>query len=153
MALNVMLSESEQQQLQDVVQRGKAKGRVRTRAQILLKIAEGWKVAQICEAFATSPATVYNTHTRYQQGGVEGVVQDRVQAQRRYALNGDEEALLIAITCSPVPDPHDHWTLRMLRTKLMELGVVERISPATIHELLKKTTSSRGGMNRGALAH
>lgn len=111
----------------------------------------GWKVADICAAFTTCRATVYNTSTRYQQGGIAGVLAERVQARRRHALNGDEEALLIAITCSPVPEHHDHWTLRMLRNKLLELSVVERISPATIHEVLKKTNSSRGGTNRGAL--
>jgi transposase len=151
MGFKVQLSEGEQRQLQTIVHQGTAKGRVRTRAQILMKIAQGWKVAAICDAFDTCPATVYNTHKRYQQGGVALVVGDRVQQCRRQALSGEEEALLVAITCSPVPEPHDHWTLRMLRTKLIELGVVERISPATVHAILKKTTSSPGGMHRGVL--
>ena len=146
MGISVTLTEQEQQHLQTLIHQGTAKGRVRTRAQILLKCAEGWKVATICAAFDTCAATVYNTHTRYQQGGA---VTDRVQAHRRHALTGDEEALLVAITCSPVPEPHAHWTLRMLRSKLIELGVVEQISPATIHDLLKKTHSNLGGMRRG----
>lgn len=153
MAFAVTLTENDHQQLHEVIHHGKALGRVRTRAQILVKIAEGWNVAQICAAVETSPATVYTTHTRYLQGGVDLVVRDRVQARRRQALNGDEQALLIAITCSPVPDSHDHWTLRMLRSKLIELGVVAQISPATIHGLLKKTTSSRGVTSRGVSPH
>jgi len=150
MGISVTLTEQEQQYLQTLIHQGTAKGRVRTRAQILLKCAEGWKVATICAAFDTCVATVYNTHTRYQQGGVPLAVTDRVQARRRHALTGDEEALLVAITCSPVPEPHDHWTLRLLRGKLIELGVVEHISPATIHSLLKKMTLNPGGMRRGA---
>ena len=149
MAFRVCLTESDQQHLHTIVQQGKAKGRVRNRAQVLLKIAAGWTVAAICEAFETSPATVYNTHTRYQQGGVELVMGDRVQARRRHALNGDEEALLVAITCSPVPESHDHWTLRLLRNKLIELGVVEHISAATIHAVLKKTSSNPGDTSPG----
>jgi len=144
------LSEAEQQQLQALIHQGTAKGRVRLRAQILLKAGEGWSVAQLCQVFDVSRATVYNTFARYRDGGVAQVVQDRVQARRRQALNGDEEALLVALTCSPVPDGHAHWTLRLLRNKLLELGVVERISPATIHAVLKKTTSSRGSTSRGA---
>ena len=79
-------------------------------------------------------------------------MQDRAQARRRQGLMGEEEALLVAITCSPVPEGHDHWTLRMLRNKLMELGVVERISPSTIHALLKKTRSSPGNVSHGVSA-
>lgn len=150
MAINITLSDEERQQAQTAAYRGKVTGRVRTRAQILLKLAEAWPVEQICQAFEVCRATVYNTVRRYQQSGIEGVLHDQEQAHRRQALTGEEEALLVAITCSPVPEGHDHWTLRMLRGKLIELGVVECISPATIHTLLKKTNSSRGGTSRGA---
>jgi len=132
-----------------VVHYGKVTARIRPRGQLLLKMAEGWSVQELCKAFDVSIATVYNTHTRYQQGGVEAVQHDRVPARRRQALTGDEEALLVAIPCSPVPEGQDHWTLRLLRNKRIELGVVERIAPATIHAVLKKTISNRGGRNRG----
>lgn len=152
MAFTIQISDEERQQIQQVVQRGKVTARIRTRGQILLKMAEGWSVQDLCEAFDVCTATVYNTYTRYQQGGVEAVLHDGVQARRRQALNGEEEALLVAITCSPVPEGHDHWTLRLLRDKLIALGVVERISPATIHALLKKTSSNPGSISRGVSA-
>ena len=50
---------------------------------------------------------------------------------------------------SPVPDGHDHWTLRLLAGKAVELGFVEHISPETIRALLKKTSSSPGGTSSG----
>jgi hypothetical protein len=37
-------------------------------------------------------------------------------------------------------DGHDHWTLRLLAGKAVELGFVEQISPETIRALLKKTS-------------
>jgi transposase len=150
MSSRVELSEDEQQQLQRYVRQGTTNGHGRTRAQVLLKLMEDWSVAHVCEAFDVCRATVYNTLARYRQGGIALVMQDRVQARRRQALNGEEEALLVAITCSPVPAGHDHWTLRMLRNQLVELGVVERISPSTIHALLKKTNSNPGSISRGA---
>ena len=62
--------------------------------------------------------------------------QERLSRRRS---RGAQQAHLIAIACSPVPDGHDHWTLRMLAGKAVELGFVEKISPETIRALLKKT--------------
>ena len=51
------------------------------------------------------------------------------------------EAHLIALACSPVPDGHDHWTMRALAGKVVELGLVESLSPETVRLRLKKTRS------------
>jgi hypothetical protein len=81
---------------------------------------------------------------------VERVLKDKVQQKRRQALGGEGEALLVAIACSPVPEGHDHWTLRMLRDKLIELDMVDHVSAATIQARLKKTNLSRGSASSGA---
>lgn len=94
----------------------------------------------MAETFGVSEATVSNVRKRYREGGVERVVKDKVQPKRRRAVSGAEEALVVALACSSVPEGHDHWTLRMLRDRLVELEVVESISAATIHSLLKKRT-------------
>lgn len=132
------LTNEERSELESFIRRGKANARNITRAHSLLKSAEGWSIARIAETFAVSAATVSNVRKRYRAGGVPGVVTDKVQQNRRRALSGAEEAVLVAIACSPVPDGQDHWTLRMLRDKLIELGVVERLSASTIHDKLKK---------------
>jgi Homeodomain-like domain len=78
------------------------------------------------------------------------VLHDKVQQRRRQALTGQQAAHLIAVTCSPAPDGHDHWTVRLLAGKAVELGEVSSISPTTIHELLKKTNSNPGNTHTGA---
>jgi hypothetical protein len=74
---------------------------------------------------------------------------DKVQQRRRQVLTGLQTAHLIAVACSPSPEGHDHWTVRLLAHKAVELGFVSSISPNTIHELLKKTNSNPGSMNTG----
>ena len=64
----------------------------------------------------------------------------------RYRKLGDRgEAHLIALACSPAPEGHDHWTLRLLAGRAVELGLVESLSHETVRLRPKKTRSSRGG--------
>ena len=144
------LSEPERTEVHKFVRQGKANARTLTRAWILLKLAEGWDEAKVAETFAVTQATVKNVARRFAEGGLDRVLHDKVQQRRRQALTGQQAAHLIAITCSPAPDGHDHWTVRLLAGKAVELGFVKSISPNTIHELLKKTSSNPGNTNTGA---
>ena len=136
----VTLTDDERTTLETFVHRGKANARTLTRARILLKSAEGWSTTELTDAFNVCRATVTNVHQRFAQGGLEAVLHDKVQQHRRSALSGLQTAHLIAIACSPSPDGHDHWTVRLLAQKAVELGFVTNISPNTVHELLKKTS-------------
>jgi transposase len=135
----VTLTEEERTTLETFVHRGKANTRTITRARILLKSAEGWSTSELAAAFDVCEATVTNVRRRFTQGGLEAVLHDKVQQHRRNALSGLQTAHLIAVACSPSPDGHDHWTVRLLAQKVVALGFVTNISPTTIHELLKKT--------------
>ena len=136
----VTLTDDERTTLETFVHRGKANARTLTRARILLKSAEGWSTTELTDAFDVCRATVTNVHQRFAQGGLEAVLHDKVQQHRRSALSGLQTAHLIAIACSPSPDGHDHWTVRLLAQKAVELGFVTNISPNTVYELLKKTS-------------
>jgi hypothetical protein len=135
----VTLTEGEQTTLESFVHRGKANTRTIARARILLKSAEGWSTAELVAALDVCPATVTNVRRRFTEGGLEAVLYDKVQQHRRSALSGLQTAHLIAVACSPSPDGHDHWTVRLLAQKAVALGFVTNISPTTIHDLLKKT--------------
>jgi hypothetical protein len=59
-------------------------------------------------------------------------------------LDGEAEARLVAVACSPAPEGRDRWTLELLADKLVELKVVDTIGKECVRRTLKKTTSSRG---------
>jgi transposase len=145
----IELSEAERTELERFVRRGKANARNIKRAHILLKSVDGWTLEQLVETFEVSEATVSTVRKRYREGGVARVLHDKVQEKRRRVLAGAEEAVLVALACSPVPDGHDHWTLRMLRDKLIELEIVEHVSAATVQNRLKKMTLNPGAANTG----
>ena len=145
----IELNEQERTTVERFIRRGKANARNISRAHMLLKSAEGWSIERIATTYGVSAATVSNVRARYREGGVERVLKDKAQQTRRRALAGADEAMLVAIACSPVPDGHDHWTVRMLQAKLVEMGVVEHIGRGTIHDRLKKTSLSRGNVSSG----
>lgn len=147
---SVTLSETDHSRLQTFVHRGQASARTRTRAQVLLKLGEGWSDADVCRAFDVCRNTVVRVRSRFAEGGVDAVLTDKRQERRRAAVTGAQAAHLIAIACSPAPEGHDHWTLRLLAGKAVELGFVASISPETIRALLKRTSSNPGSMNTGA---
>jgi transposase len=147
---SVSLSETDRASLQTFVHRGRANARTLTRARLLLKLSEGWTEAELCAAFDVCRNTVVGVRRRYIEGGLEAVLQDKRQQRHRQALTGTQAAHLIAVACTPVSDGHDHWTLRLLAGKAVELGFVTGISPETIRQLLKKTNSNPGSMNTGA---
>jgi len=146
----VTLSETDRASLQTFIHASKANARTFIRARVLLKAAEGWTDAQICEALDISRNTSMRVRQLYLEGGLDAVLHDKQQQRRRQALSGGQAAHLVAIVCTPAPDGHDHWTLRLLAGKAVELGFVESISPETIRQLLKKTSSSPGNTSSGA---
>jgi hypothetical protein len=135
----IVLTATDRSRLQTFVHSGQQSARARTRAQVLLKLGEGWSLAEVCRAYDVCRNTAVAVRRRFEEGGVDAVVRHTRQVRYRQALSGSQQAHLIAISCSPVPDGHDHWTLRMLAGKAVELGFVERISLETIRALLKIT--------------
>jgi transposase len=146
----ITLSDTDRSRLQTFVHSGHASARARTRAQVALKLGGGWSLVEVCRAFDVCRNTVLTVRARFEEGGVDAVLRHKRQVRYRQALSGSQQAHLIALACSAVPDGHDHWTLRMLAGKAVELGFVETISPETIRALLKKTNSSPGGIANGA---
>ena len=85
-----------------------------------------------------SQGTVFNVKRRFAEGGLDGALRDRPQINRYCKMDDRAEARLIALACSPAPEGHDHWNLRLLADRMVELGVVESLSYETGRLHLKK---------------
>jgi transposase len=133
------LTDEEREELIELTGKGKASARKLTRARILLKADEGWKDKQIMAALDTSDSTVERTRKRFVEGGLAKALNDDPRPGAKRKLDGRGEAYLIAITCSEPPDEQDHWALRVVADRLVELGVVDSISYETVRQTLKKT--------------
>ncbi len=146
----IELSEEQRFVLQQLISSGKAAARQLAHARILLKIdrnAPGsrWTDKQIAEAFEMSRYTVIRVRERFVNQGLDDALNHRPHTQTRArALDGEQEAHLIALSCSPCPLGQARWTLRLLAGRMMELSYTEHVSHETVRKTLKKTNSSRG---------
>ena len=86
----------------------------------------------MARALDVSERTVIRTKRRYAEEGLDEVLRHHNQVNRPRKVDERVEAHLIALACSPVPDGHDHWTMRALAGKVVELGLVESLSPETV---------------------
>lgn len=136
----INLSAEEMQQLSELTRKGTVKARQFKRAMILLKAEEGLTDAQIMSAINVSRPCVERIRKRFVEGGLERALNEDPRPGQRRKLDGRGEAQLIATACSQAPEGHEHWTVRLLAGRLVELGVVESISHETVRLTLKKMT-------------
>ena len=147
----VRLTETERLELDALVRKGKGSALTIARARVLLKADQGKDGeartdAQIAEALSVAAKTVFNVRRRWVEEGLEAALHRKKQdcPSRLRKLDGVAEAKLVAACCGPAPQGRARWTLRMLAGKLVELQVVDSISPETVRSTLKKTRLSHG---------
>ena len=129
---------------------GRSSAQAITRARILLNTDEGWTAAQVGAGLDVSERTVRRAKHRYVEEGLEEVLRHHNSPTPWRKVDDRVEAHLIPLACSPAPGGHDHWTLRALAGKEVELGLVESLPHETVRLHLKKTNSSHGGSSNGA---
>lgn len=142
----VILSEAERARLQTLIGRGTAPARMLTHARILLKANQGeagpgWTDAAIATAVEVDPATVARVRRQCVAEGVDAALVAKAP-EREYVrkLDGEQEAHLIALTCSEPPEGQKRWTLRLLAKQVVALEYVETVSHETVRQVLKKTS-------------
>jgi transposase len=152
----VILTEGQRDQLDRLIAAGTAPARKLTHARVLLKADQGpdgpaWVDDKIAEAVEVSQPTISRIRKQFVEEGLEAALNRRAP-RREYVrkLDGEQEAHLVALSCSTLPDGQKRWTLRLLADRLVELEVVDEISYQTVRRTLKETSSSPGSRSSGA---
>ena len=134
----VRLSPEERGQLEHLVRAGRSSARIVARARILLKTDAGWPAPKVVQALDVAESSVYRIKRRFAEDGAGGCAprpaSDPPVPQARRPGRGPSHR----------PGLHsgsrgyDHWTLRALAGRMVELGVVESLSHETVRLHLKK---------------
>ncbi len=143
----VTLSEEERSSLTLITTTGRHGSQKVLNALILLACDEGsYQVSkktnqEIISVLPVSMKKIDRVKKRFVEQGLD-VALNKQKGARQYhkKVDGDTEARLVALSCSEPPEGHVRWTLRLLATKIVELGYVEKISHETVRSVLKKTS-------------
>src|SRR5215472_12195918 len=145
----VRLSAEEREQLETLIRKGKSSAQRLLKARILLKAdvsdaGEGWSDSRIIKALETSASMVYRVRKQLVEEGFQAVLSRKQRATPAVPpiFDGEKEAKLIALACSKPPKGRTRWTLRLLESKVVELGIVDRASDSTIGRTLKKRSQA-----------
>ncbi len=94
---------------------------VRNRCQIIIDLDEAHgkilTYEQTTKTNCVCMATITNTLKLYSEEGIKGVITLKRSVNSdnaRRKLDGRAEARIIEIACSPAPEGHSRWTLRLL---------------------------------------
>ena len=141
----VTLEPDECGELEKLISRGKGAARRLAHARIPLHADQGEgrpgkTDAEIAEAVGVSVATIERVRQRFVEEGLEVALSPR-PPRRLYLrkLDGEAEARLIALACSPPPEGQARWTLRVLAERMVVLGYIETVSYETVRTTLQET--------------
>ena len=141
----VELTAEEQEELMQLVSKGKAAARKITHARVLLQANEApdgpaWTDKQISDAFGIHTNSIHDIRRRFVEDGLEAALVRKKQdsPSRKRIVDGEVEARIIALRCGQPPQGNCRWNLRLLADRLVELEIVPSISHETVRQALKK---------------
>lgn len=146
----VCLGPAERAEVGGLIRRAGASTCGQRRARILLRADRGvagprLTEAEVAAAVGVEPRTVARVRARYATHGLAATLARRPRRDRRPPKPaGAQAAQPVALACTDPPAGHARRSLRLLAGRLVELEVVDGISPETVRRALKKTSSGRG---------
>lgn len=151
----VRLTDEQRDALEQLLRTGSCSAAMRRRAEVLLLTDAGGPDAlpdeEVAEQLGTSRMTVQRVRHQFAAEGLDATLHRKKPTGRQYRkLDGAQDAQLVAIACSKAPEGQARWTMELLAERLVELKVVDAISPATICRTLQKMNSSRGSSGSGS---
>jgi hypothetical protein len=152
----VPLTTQERADLDQVLSRGKAAARKRTRARLRLLaddcLGGEHSADAIVAALGASPRTVSRVRRPLVTEGFDVALCRRPQPRRPDTMNikGDIDQRLVELACSDPAPGRCHGTVHRFADELVALGGVARLGLATVRLALEKTIARRGSSRPGA---
>jgi len=138
----INLTDEERQELTALTSKNKANRAKIINAFILLKAdrgGENLKDEEIAKVFNLSIRKIERTRQRFVEEGFDTSLNRRPRLHNKpFRIQGEEEAHLVALSCSKPPKGRKRWTIQLLTDKMVEQHYIETVSQSTIWRALKK---------------
>ncbi len=141
----IHLSELERSILLERVTKGKHTSQHVKYAHILLSSDENTirkSETEISSQYHLSTKTVERVRKLFCEQGMEIFIKKPNKTRSDKKFDARVESHLISLCCTERSSDAPKWTLKMLADKLVELEIVESITPMSVSNLLKKTNLS-----------
>ena len=135
----IQLTDQQRKELKRLVESGRKLARKVTRARILLLADTGKTDKEIAEGLQVSTVTVHKVRKRFSNEKSVSSLEEKPRSGKPPKLDGITAAQITALACSDPPQGREHWTLRLLADRAVELELVDSISHEGVRKLLKKT--------------
>lgn len=151
---HIRLTPEQRAEAQAVLDRGTASALTHRHARLLLEAEArpGRRVrtdAEVATRCGVSARTVARLRACCATEGFAVALQGRPHPGSAPRLRFADEAHLIALACSPPPDGHARWSVRLLANQVVLLEGMPPMSRELVRRTLKKTRSSPGGCGGG----
>ncbi len=148
----IKLKETEVEELQKIINKGKHSTQAYKSAYILLNCDKGEYSkdktitnAEISKILRVGERTIDRVKKKFIEEGFEEVLERRPSVQNYIKkIDGDLEAKIVTLCCSQPPKGYSKWSLRLIADKIVELEYVDYISHVSISKVLKKTNLNLG---------
>jgi putative transposase len=152
-AVQIDLSNSEREELEQLLRRTTTPQQIALRAKIILKAATGSSNVEIAQELGVSIEMSRLWRLRWRKLSVTEVpVVERLKDEARpgtlATFTMEQITQLYAIACSPPAQydrPISHWSARELALELIKQGIVESISERHVGRLLEEAEFVRSG--------
>jgi transposase len=141
----ITLTQAERDQLTAMTRHGKASAAKFMHARALLlcdagPLGDPWKVADVAAALGVTTRTIEHLKERFVEEGLTEALERKGRVRPpKVTYDGEFDARLTALACSPAPDGRARWTVRLLAEKVVELKIASCVSLMTVQRSLKKT--------------
>lgn len=143
----ITMTQEERARFEGISKTGKGPARQGLYARSLLLLDRGefnpkvFTESEVSTAMGLSIRTLQNLKRRFVQDGLDSAL-GRKQYEvpvHRIKYDGKFEAQVTALACSAAPEGFTRWTIRLLRDKIVELGIAPSVTTTTVFNTLKKT--------------
>lgn len=136
---HLTLSETDRNELQQLLSKGSLKALMFKRATALLELDRGKTLVDVAATLGVTYNAVASWRDRYNKRGL-ACLHDAPRSGRPIEIDGVCRAKITALATSEVPKGHARWSLRLLADKAVEAELCEHVSYTLVRDVLKKTS-------------